>query len=108
LIGIFILIFITYRIETERKFTEMVLTKNLSTSEIAKKLSKNNLILKNENNNILEFYTNISILSWGETITIIKMTKDIILINSQPNGRNPITFFKDKINYIRIKKILEK
>jgi hypothetical protein len=107
LTGILLLIFLVYRIETERKFIEMVLTKNLSTNEIAKMLSKNNFLLKSENNNILEFYTHISQLSWGETITIIKLTKEIILINSQPNGRNPITLCKDKINYNKKKKILE-
>jgi uncharacterized membrane protein len=108
LTGLFLLFFIVYRIETERKFTELVLTKDLSTSEIGKILTKNNWSLVNQEDGILEFSTNVSSFSWGEIVTIIKVSKYVILINSQPSGRNPFTLFKDKINYNIIKSILEK
>ena len=107
LVGIRLLFFIVYRIETERKFTELVLIKDLSTNEIAKMLSSNNLSVKNQNDGIIKFSTEISLFSWGETVTIIKVSKDLILINSQPSGKGTFTLFKERINYNKIKCLLE-
>jgi hypothetical protein len=107
LTGIVLLFFIIYRIESERKFRELVLIKDFSTSEIAKILTKSTMSLKNQQDGIIELYTNTSSFSWGEIITIIKFSKNTILINSQPCGRNPFTFFKDVVNYNKIKRILE-
>ncbi len=107
LTGIVLLFFIIYRIESERKFRELVLTKDFSTSEIAKILTENSMSLKNHQDEIIELYTNISSFSWGEIVTIIKVSKNTILINSQPCGRNPFTLFKEGVNYNKIKKMLE-
>jgi hypothetical protein len=106
--GITLLLFIIYRIETERKFRELIITKDLSTIEIGKILEKNGWILRNWHDATLELTTNKNNLYQGERVTIIKVTKDKILINTQPSGnRASFTIFKEKINYREIKRILE-
>lgn len=103
--GIISFLYIVYRIESERKFTELTFKKDLSTIEIGKLLEKNGWRLTNSNDGVVQLTTNPS-LGEGQTITIIRVTKEKILINTQPNGRPPFTFFKDKLNYNKVKSIL--
>ena len=108
LTGIFFLIFIIYRIETERKFTEITFEKDLSTIEIGKLLAKNNgWIIQNQFDGTLELTANRSTGYGGEIVTIVRTAKKKILVNTQPTGRAPFTFFKVNINYNEIKKIVE-
>ncbi|NRS87566.1 hypothetical protein HNQ02_000473 [Flavobacterium sp. 7E] len=105
--GIIFLIFVIYRIETEKKFTELTFKKDLSTIEIGKLLVKNGWILRNQFDGTLELTTNKGNFYQGENVTIIRTKIDKILINTQPSGRAPFTFFKVNINYHEIRKILE-
>ena len=108
LTGIFFLIFIIYRIETERKFTELIFEKDLSTIEIGKLLAKNNgWIIQNQYDGTLELLANSSNGYGGEIVTIVRTAKNKILINTQPTGRAPFTFFKVNLNYNEIRKIIE-
>ncbi|MEN2403041.1 hypothetical protein GKZ90_0024860 [Flavobacterium sp. MC2016-06] len=104
--GIILLVFIIYRIESERKFVELTLKKDLSTFEIAKLLEKNGWELTNQYDGVIEFRVNKSIFNQGETITIIRISKEKILINTQPNGKAVFTFFREILNYKEVKKIL--
>ncbi|MDI1257420.1 MAG: hypothetical protein PSV16_15100 [Flavobacterium sp.] len=104
-ISLFLIFLIIYGVETERTFKKLTLTKDWSTSEIAKILEKNTFSFVNQTDGVLEIGTRISAFSWGEKITIIKVTKDLILINTQPTGRGFISF-KNKANYNKIKAIL--
>jgi hypothetical protein len=106
LTGIVLFAIIIYGIETERKFIEIILTKDLSTSEIAKKLTQNKWTFIKQENEVLEFSTKTSLVSWGEKVTIIKVSKDKLLVNSQPSGRN-IFSFKNRVNYNTIKSTIE-
>lgn len=105
--GVISFIYIVYRIESERKFKELVFKNDLSTIEIAKLLEKSGWILTNWSDGVVRLRTNNS-LDANQTITIIKVTKEKILINTQPNGRPPFTFFKDVMNYNQVKKVLTK
>lgn len=104
--GMVLFVFITYRIETERKFIKLALTKDLSTDDLAKIVEKINWSLKNQDDNVFEFSTSISPISWGETVTVIKISRDTILVNSQPSGKNPFSF-RDRVNYNKIKSAIE-
>lgn len=106
--GMIFLILIVFRIESERRFKELILTKDLSTDEIGKLLQRNKWLLTSQGDGTLEFNTNSSSFSDSQKVTIIKVTKEKILINTLPAGRAPFTFFKDKLNYKEVKKILEK
>ncbi|SNR29567.1 hypothetical protein [Flavobacterium sp. ov086] len=106
-VGMIFLIYIVFRIESERRFKELIITKDLSTNEIGKLLQRNKWILTDQGDGTLSFYTNSSLFSDGQKVTIIKVAKEKILINTLPAGRAPFTFFKEKLNYEEIKKILQ-
>jgi len=106
-VGIIFLIYIVFRIESERRFKELIITRDLSTDEIGKLLQKNKWILTSQGDGTLGFYTNSSLFSDGQKVTIIKVARQKILINTLPAERAPFTFFRDKFNYRKIKKILE-
>lgn len=110
IIGIFALIYIIFRIESERKFKELNFNKDLSTSEIGKLLEVNGwtLMANSNSSGIIKLNTSTSFLDQGQTVTIIRVTKEKILINTQPNGRAVFTFFKDIFNYNQVKEILTK
>ncbi|OXA66266.1 hypothetical protein B0A67_23685 [Flavobacterium aquidurense] len=105
--GLIILIVFVVRIETERRFKELILVKDYSTDEIGKLLQKNKWTLIRKGDGTLEFYTGGSSFSWGQKVTIVKVAKQKILINTLPARRAPFTFFKDILNYKEVKKILE-
>jgi hypothetical protein len=108
LFAIISLLFLIYRIETERKFTELIFKKDLSTIEIGKLLvKKNGWIIQNQYDGTLELSVNRSVGYVGEIVTIIRITTDKILINTQPAGIAPSTFFKVNLNYNEIRKTLE-
>ncbi|MBO9584259.1 MAG: hypothetical protein J7574_08880 [Flavobacterium sp.] len=110
IIGILVLLYIIFRIESERRFKELVFDKDLSTSEIGKLIESNGWTLMANSNadGIIKLNTSSSSLDPGQTVTIMRVTKEKVLINTQPNGRAFFTFFKDILNYNRVKKILEK
>ena len=98
-VGMIFLIYIVFRIESERRFKELIITKDLSTNEIGKLLQRNKWILTDQGDGTLSFYTNSSLFSDDQKVTIIKVAKEKILINTLPAGRDPFTFFKEKLNY---------
>ncbi|HEX8016585.1 MAG TPA: hypothetical protein VF465_15255 [Flavobacterium sp.] len=104
--GIIFMGYIIYRIESERKFKKLIFKKDLSTREIGKLLEKNQWQVINEYDGTIQLRTGNSSSSWGETVTIVRITKEKILINTQPNGRAAFTFFKDVLNYNMVKKVL--
>lgn len=105
-VGIISFIYIIYRIESERKFRELLFKKDLSTLEIGKLLEKNGWILTNWSDGVIQLRTNSSYSYESQTVTIIRITKEKILVNTQPNGKPPFTFFKDKLNYNQVKSVL--
>jgi hypothetical protein len=108
--AVIVLIYIIFRIESERKFKELNFSKDLSTNEIGKLLEINGwtLMANSNTSGIIKLNTSTSFLDQGQTITIIRVTKEKILINTQPNGRAVFTFFKDLLNYNQIKEVLTK
>ena len=110
MIGILALIYMVFRIESERRFKELTFNKDLSTTEIGKLIESTGWTLKANSNadGIIRLNTSTSSLEQGQTVTIIRVTKERLLINTQPNGRAFFTFFKDILNYNQVKKILAK
>ena len=66
------------------------------------------LMANSNSSGIIKLNTSISFLDQGQTVTIIRVTKEKVLINTQPNGRAVFTFFKDIFNYNQVKEILTK
>lgn len=106
LVGIIFFFFIISRINQERKFKELIISQNTSTSEIIAALEKERWKIINESDDVLKFQTRITGFSWGEIITIIRVG-DRLLINTQSRGKFAFTFFKEIVNYNLIKSVIE-
>jgi hypothetical protein len=109
-VGLVLSLFISYyvimRIEIEKRFTKIVLPKNVSFNDIQKKIKSSNWILSKVNSEFIEVLTNTSFFSSSEVITIVKKDYDIILFNCRPMGRQPFTFGRDVINLDKLKLLL--
>ncbi|MBL0739419.1 hypothetical protein JI750_21190 [Flavobacterium sp. GN10] len=110
IVGISVLIYMIFRIESERRFKEIFFNKDLSTSEIGKLIESTGWTLMANSNasGIIKLNTSSSFLDPGQTVTIIRVTKEKVILNTRPNGRAFFTFFKDILNYNKVKQILAK
>jgi hypothetical protein len=63
--------------------------------------------LSSKTGKVITGVTKISWLSWGEIITIVPGDKEL-LFNSRPQGRQPFTLSKDKVNYKKFCNALQK
>jgi len=55
----------------------------------------------------IEFLDKVCFLSGGVYVTIIKYDDNNILINTRPFGKQPFTINRDRVNYKRIKTLLQ-
>lgn len=106
LLGLFFTYYTIKRIETERKFRILGLPDNISFVDIPDKIQAIKWTIIDKKKDVIRASTKISLFSWGECVTIIKGSDNIILINSQPFGRQPFTFNRDKVNFKKLKDAL--
>ncbi len=106
LLGLFFTYFTIRRIETEKKFQTLELPDNISFTDISDKIQTIKWTIIDKEKDIIRASTKISLFSWGECVTIIKGSDSFILINTQPFGRQPFTFNRDKINFKKLKDAL--
>ena len=106
LLGLFFTYFTIRRIETERKFQSLVLPENMSFADISDKIQTLKWTIIGKGKDIIQVSTSISLFSWGERLTIIKASDKSILVNTQPFGRQPFTFNRDKVNFKKLKNAL--
>jgi hypothetical protein len=88
------------RIESERKFKPIKL-QNDQAFDIEKCINQLGWRLSSKNDKVVTLFTKISFFSWGETITII-LDDNQLLFNSRPQGSQPFTFNRDKVNYKKL------
>ena len=96
LFGCLTFYFMFKRIENERKFRIIPFEKQILDFE--KNFSNLGWELYSKTEKVIVGVTKISFFSWGETVTIILDNKEL-LFNSRPQGRQPFTFNRDKVNY---------
>lgn len=106
-LGVFFTYFTIRRIETERKFETLKLPDNISFTEIADKIQTLKWTIICKEKDVIRASTKTSIFSWGEYVTIIESCDNSILINSQPFGRQPFTFNRNKVNFKKITNALK-
>ncbi len=106
LLGLFFTYYTFKRIEMERKFQLLELPDNISFVDISDKIQTIKWTIIGKEKHVIRASTKISLFSWGECVTIIKGNDNTILINSQPFGRQPFTFNRDKVNFKKLKDAL--
>ena len=106
LLGLFFTYFTIRRIETERKFQAFELPENISLTDISDKIQTFKWTIISKEKDAIQASTKISLFSWGERVTIIKASDKSILVNTQPFGRQPFTFNREKVNFKKIKELL--
>src|SRR5690606_19049183 len=106
LLGLFFTYYTIKRIETEKKFHILKLPDNISFTDVSDKVQTIKWTIISKEKNVIQASTKISLFSWGERVTIVKGNNNTILINSQPFGRQPFTFNRDKVNFKKLKDIL--
>jgi hypothetical protein len=107
-LGIWMTYFTLSRIKRERHFSFLTLNAKISFDNIVEKIQKLNWTTLQANSDTLEFSTKISNFSWGERVTILKVDERSIIINSRPsNNSQPFTINSDKVNYNKLKTILQ-
>ena len=106
LLGLFLTYYIIKRIESEKRFVLLTLPINVLFDEIPDKLKSLKWSLITKKNDEIEIATNISFFSWGESVTILKVESNKIVVNTRPNGCQPFTFNRDRVNFKKLKTIL--
>lgn len=104
--GLFITFYTIKRIETERKFQSLELPDNMTFADICDKIQSIKWTIIDKEKDVIQASTKMSLFSWGEIVTII-VENNTILINSQPFGRQPFTFNRDKVNFKKLKEALK-
>ena len=107
LFGTTLTYYIVRRIESEKKFETLILPKDITFDDIPKKVRLSKWTTVSKAKEVIEISTNITLFSWGEFITIIKLDDNSILVNSRPNGRQPFTFNRDKVNLKKLDTLLK-
>ena len=97
---------ILFRIQSERKFKKLELSKEYNIKEIDQKLSTFLWITLEVGKYKRVYIDKVCLFSYGVYVTIIQIDEKTLLINTKPLGRQPFTFNRDKVNFKRIKQIL--
>ena len=107
-LGLWLTYFTLTRIIKESHFSTMALNPQISFDNIVNKVEQLNWTTLQANSESSVFSTKISFFSWGEKVTILKVDERSIIINSRPfNSRQPFTINRDKINFNKLKPILQ-
>ncbi|HEY5408171.1 MAG TPA: hypothetical protein VIJ92_13835 [Ginsengibacter sp.] len=96
LFGCFAFFLILKRLESERQFKTILFERQHP--EFENYFTDLGWKLSSKTDKVIIGETKISWFSWGETITIVLGNKEL-LFNSRPQGRQPFTFNRDKVNY---------
>lgn len=102
-----LIIFIIHRIESERKFKTHILPENGLFTLKEKLESLNWITIYESKKDMLQFLIKKPWFSGGEIVTIMKGQGDKILINTQPLGKQPFTFFSERANFRKIEQVLK-
>jgi hypothetical protein len=106
-LGLFLTFFILYRVDREKRFRILTIDSNVTFIEIRDKLEFMRWIILDSKVNRLIFLDKISVFSGGCYVTIIRFDDKNILVNTRPFDGQPFTFFRNNINYKKIKTILK-
>jgi len=107
ILGLSLFLFAFIRIQSERHFRRLKLNPNIKFKDIRKKLDSLDLINLQTESEKIEFLDKVCFLSGGVYVTIIKYDDNNILINTRPFGKQPFTINRDRVNYKRIKTLLQ-
>lgn len=103
IIGLTTFIWILLRIQSESKFKKIDLKNEINMVEIDQKLSHLSWITLVNGKNKRVYLDKVCLFSSGVYVTIIQYDEKTLLINTSPFGNQPFTFFRDKINFDKIK-----
>jgi hypothetical protein len=107
LLGVFFIYYTIRRINIENKFLLIELPKHISFDDIPEKILSTKWFVTTKKDEFIQVSTNITFFSWGELITIINNADNCILVNSRPIGRQPFTFNRDRVNFEKLKALLQ-
>ena len=107
IIGLTSFFWILLRINSERKFRKLKLNKEYDIKQIDQKLSPFLWITLESGKNKRVYLDKVCLFSSGVYVFVIQIDENTILINTNPLGRQPFTFNRDKINFVKIQKALE-
>jgi hypothetical protein len=108
ILGLFLTFYIIHRIESERCFLLLTVEPSITFREISDKLELLNWIIIDIKSDRIQFLDKSPFLLGGVCVTIIRYDNNKILVNSKPFGGQPFTLYREKINYKKIKQILQR